>query len=197
MIGALAYSASARVSDRTDLELRVLLRDADKAAALPAAKRVAIVYQVGDRRCQARARPVLREGVCSLEVLAPARRKSDREFPRVTARIPVAAARATATRSVLIPIPEREPQRARVTLSTSGMSMDLPFQPAVGDRVDLILVLSPDTPPLPLQGEVVGLIDEARRTAALRFDHLHPEALARLAEFVQDLYLKALGTERG
>lgn len=196
MQGARVFTADARVAEVAEASVRLLLDDQDAAAALPEARRVAIVYRVGGVDCQARGRPSAADGAVWLELLAPPRRRNDRDFPRVTARIEVMAqlSRSGVRGRGLTPVPSGDAYLRRVSLSASGVVVELPFKVREHDLVDLLLTLRPGELPLTVQGEVVRL---TRDGAALRFDHPSPPAQAALAAFVQARYLDALGADEG
>lgn len=192
MDGAKVWTTTARVAGSGARSIRVILADPEPAAALPDARRVALVYRVDGITCQARARPVEDGDVVSLELMAPARPKEAREFPRVTARIGVLATmgRAAARGRGLMPVPMGAPQLRRVSLSASGMVVPLDFTVKHGDLVDMLLELDPGDSPMAIQGRVIGVRSDG---AAVHFERPSQSAEERLSDFVQRCYLGAMG----
>lgn len=192
MDGARVWTTTARVAGAGDRAIRVILADPEPAAALPDARRVAVVYEVDGITCQARARPVEDGDAISLELMAPARPKNAREFPRITARIGVLATpgRAAARGRGLTPVPMGAPQLRKCSVSASGMVVPLDFAVRAGDLVDLLLELEPGDAPVPVQGLVIALRSDG---AALHFERPPQHTQERLSQFVQSRYLDALG----
>jgi len=190
MTGVKVHSVWARVAARDGDALRVMLPDADAAEALAEARRVALLYERGGIRYQARAQPDS-DGL-TLRLVAPPRRRDGRLFPRATLALRFVAtpARSLTPAPGIARVPVGEPCEQRVTLSASGMLAALPFSLCDGSPVDLLLELEDGQPPLAVQAEVVG--QRPGGGTALSFTHPGPHAQERLADLIQDHYLSTL-----
>ena len=191
MEGSELRSARARVAASGATSFRVILGAPELAAALPAAQRVAVLYDVQGQPCQARVRPVVEDGATRLDLIGRARRREAREFPRVTTSMLVLAqpARAAAKGRGITPVPDGELTEARVTLSASGMVLPLSFSPPDGSHIDLLLCLEDGEAPLAVRAQVLG---SRASGVAIEFTRPGSHLQERISEFVHRRYLTAL-----